>query len=75
MHEATQPAPERQPAPPFLPVARWNEYYPWPPQGGLRHLIFHAESNGFAPAIRRVGGRVLINTARFWQIVDEQGAK
>ena len=47
-----------------------------PPEGGLRHIIFHAETNGFAPAIKRVGRRVLIDSAKFWEIVaSQEGAK
>ena len=59
--------------PQFLTVSQWSEYFDWPPEGGLRHIIFHAETNGFAPAIRRVGRRVLIDADRFWEIVDKQG--
>jgi hypothetical protein len=43
--------------------------------GGLRHLIFNAETNGFAPAIKRVGRRVLIDEARFFEIVESQNSK
>ena len=55
-----------------VPVTKWNEYYDWPPPGGLRHIIFNAERNGFASAIKRVGRRVLIDPVKFWQIVDEE---
>jgi hypothetical protein len=77
MPEAAQTVPELQPvqAPPFLPIPQWNEYFPWPNEGGLRHIVFHAKENGFAPAIRRVGSRVLISTTRFWEIVDAQGGE
>jgi len=39
----------------LIPVPKWNEYHPWPPLGGLRHLIFHAPLNGFDTVLRRVG--------------------
>jgi hypothetical protein len=42
--------------------------------GGLRHIIFNAGSNGFGPAIKRVGRRVLIDEARFFEIVENQNA-
>ena len=61
------------PPPPYIPVPRWNDHYDWPPPGGLRHLIFHADSNGFAAAFKRVGRRVLVNPVKFWEIVDAQG--
>ena len=56
----------------LIPAARWNDHHVWPPIGGLRHLIFHANSNGFKRVIRRVGGRVLIDEAEFFRWVDEQ---
>ena len=31
----------------IIPVTQWNDHHAWPPQGGLRHLIFHAATNGF----------------------------
>jgi len=49
----------------FIPVPNWNQYHAWPPQGGLRHLIFHADKNGFDRVIRRVGRRILINETAF----------
>ena len=59
----------------YLTVADWPKHFAWPPQGGLRHIIFHAETNGFASAIKRVGRRVLIDADRFWEIVEEQGGR
>ncbi|EHL24404.1 hypothetical protein KYG_03084 [Acidovorax sp. NO-1] len=58
---------------PFIPVTDWNLRHPWPPIGGLRHLIFHAASNGFDKVIRRVGRRVLIDEAAFFAWVDGNG--
>ena len=58
---------------PFIPVTDWNQRHPWPPIGGLRHLIFHATSNGFDKVIRRVGRRVLIDEAAFFAWVDGNG--
>lgn len=56
----------------FIPVTEWNEHHAWPPIGGLRHLIFYAEENGFNKCIRRVGRRVLISEADFFAWVDAQ---
>ena len=56
----------------LIPVPKWNDYHDWPPQGGLRHLIFNAEKNGFNSVIRRIGRRVLIDEAAFFQWVKEQ---
>lgn len=56
----------------LIPVTDWPKFHTWPPVGGLRHIIFNAESNGFSPAIKRVGRRVLIDEARFFEIVEKQ---
>lgn len=60
--------------PKLIPVTEWNTYHSWPPAGGLRHLIFHAASNGFDHCIRRVGRRVLIDERAFFEWVEKQSA-
>ena len=40
----------------LIPVTKWNEYHPWPPIGGLRHLIFYEKTNGFAHCVVRLDG-------------------
>ena len=62
----------QQTTPRFIPVTKWNEHHEWPPIGGLRHLIFHADSNGFSVAIKRAGRRVLINEAAFFEWLEQQ---
>lgn len=57
----------------FIPASKWNEAHAWPPIGGLRHLIFHAKSNGFDAVIRRIGRRVLIDESAFFAWVDSKG--
>ena len=59
----------------LIPVPQWNKYHPWPPIGGLRHLIFHEKTNGFAPAFKRVGSRVLIDEVKFFEIVEQQNQR
>jgi len=59
----------------LIPVSDWPEHHAWPPVGGLRHLIFNAKSNGFNKVIRRIGRRVLIDEAAFFNWVDTQGGK
>ena len=54
----------------LIPVTRWNDHHDWPPQGGLRHLIFNEKSNGFDAVVRRVGRRVLIDEAAFFEWVS-----
>lgn len=59
----------------LIPVPDWNNHHTWPPAGGLRHLIFNAEKNGFDQVVRRVGRRVLIDEAAFFAWVEKQGAQ
>lgn len=56
----------------LIPVTQWNDHHAWPPQGGLRHLIFHAKTNGFDCCIRRIGRRVLIDEDAFFAWADSQ---
>jgi hypothetical protein len=53
----------------LIPLVDWPDHHPWPPLGGLRHLAFHADTNGFAPAFVRVGKRVLVDEAAFFRAV------
>jgi len=55
--------------PHLIPLVDWNRYHIWPPQGGLRHLVLHKQTNGFAPAFVKCGRRVLIDEARFFECV------
>ncbi len=59
----------------LIPCADWPKYHPWPPIGGLRHLIFYAKTNGFDSVIRRVGRRVLIDEKKFFEFVGKQNNK
>ncbi|MBA2491852.1 MAG: hypothetical protein ACR2KU_05835 [Gammaproteobacteria bacterium] len=59
----------------LIPVPKWNDYHAWPPPGGLRHLIFHAEHNGFKSAFKRVGRRILVDEAAFFACVERQQKK
>lgn len=54
----------------FIPLTNWNNYHPWPPIGGLRHIVFYSKTNGFAPAIKRCGRRVLIDEKKFFEILE-----
>lgn len=57
----------------LIPPSLWGQYHPWPPIGGLRHLIFHAQTNGFDQVVRRVGRRVLIDEQAFFTWVEQNG--
>jgi len=59
----------------LIPLTKWNQYHPWPPLGGLRHLVFHAKSNGFDRVVRRAGRRVLIDEQAFFAWVENQSGR
>ncbi len=59
----------------YILVTKWNEKHDWPPLGGLRHLIFHAETNGFKSAFVRVGTRVLVDEAEFFRCVEAKNER
>ena len=56
----------------LIPIPRWNEFHPWPPQGGLRHLAFHRQKNGFQDAFVKVGRRILVKEDEFLKIAADQ---
>lgn len=55
--------------PRLIPLTDWNKHHEWPPQGGLRHLMFNRESNGFGRAFVKCGRRVLVNESEFFRCV------
>ncbi len=58
----------------LIPVTKWEEFYPWPTTGGLRHLAFNRDKNGFAPAFVKVGRKLLVDEAKFFEIARKIGA-
>ena len=61
--------------PSLLTVRQFTQKHPAFPEGGLRHRIFHAETNGLkeSGAIVRNGRRVLIDEEKWfsWLRSDE----
>jgi hypothetical protein len=64
-----------QPSSRLIPISQWNEFHTWPPQGGLRRLVFHENTNGFKTAFVRVGRRVLVNEAEFFACIERKNNK
>lgn len=56
----------------YIPVPNWEEYHSWPKVGGLRNLIFNRHINGFDKVIKKVGKRVLIDEAAFFNWIEGQ---
>lgn len=67
---APQPGDKAAPKTRLIPVNQWPDHHPWPTVGGLRWMIFNAKSKGFDKVIRRVGRRVLIDEAAFFEWVE-----
>lgn len=56
----------------FLTPNQLAEKYPAFPIGGIRWNLFHAEKNGLAKCVRRIGRKVLIEENLFLNWVDAQ---
>ena len=56
----------------LLTVAQFVEEHKFATHGGLRHVIFNSENNGFKKVIKRLGRRVLIDENAFFEWVNEQ---
>lgn len=41
----------------------------------MRHYVRHADHNGLAPAVRRIGRKILVSEAGFLAWLDKQTAK
>lgn len=55
----------------FYTVNQLCEKYSWARPGGIRHLIFHAETNGFSKCMVRMGRRILIDIEKFGEWLEE----
>lgn len=56
----------------FIPVTKWNEYHEWPSLPAFRNLIYNKDENGLFTAIKKVGKRILIDEAAFFEWVKKQ---
>ena len=56
----------------LIPIPQWRSHHPWPPAGGLRHLRFNCEHNGFKDAFKKIGARVLVDEAEFFRCVERK---
>jgi hypothetical protein len=59
----------------YIPIPKWNKHHEWPPEGGMRHLAFNKEKNGFKRAFKKVGRNVLVDEAMFFICVEETNKK
>tara|TARA_B100001989_G_C24550011_1_gene473718 strand:- start:3602 stop:3802 length:201 start_codon:yes stop_codon:yes gene_type:complete len=56
----------------FLTPKQFSELHPAFPIGGIRHIIFHSETNGFSKSIKRLGRKVLIDEDLFFVCLNEK---
>ena len=56
----------------YILLTEWEKHYSYPKLSTLRHLVFHAKTNGFDKVVRRIGSRVLIKVSAFFEWVEEQ---
>ena len=60
----------------LIPIPQWGAYHPeGPPEGGLRHLRFHCDSNGFKEAFVTIGSRVYIDERKFYECARRQSGR
>lgn len=55
----------------LLTVNQFVEKHQFATFGGLRHLIFYANTNGFSKVIKRIGRRILLDENAFFEWVEE----
>jgi hypothetical protein len=48
------------------------KFHEWPPVGGMRHLIFFRNENGFAKVLKRPNRTWLIDEKAFFKWVSEK---
>jgi len=58
--------------PSVLTVKLFSEKHPAFSQASIRHLIFHARSNGFERCLRRAGRKILILESEFFAWLNDQ---
>lgn len=56
----------------LLTVRQFSQKHPAFPTGSLRHLIFHADKNGFNACIRRINSKILLDEQEVFRWVDAQ---
>lgn len=59
----------------LIPLARWQDFHPWPSAQALRHYRFQAANDPAYAAWRRVfrtaGRRVLVDEQEFFALLDQ----
>jgi hypothetical protein len=56
----------------YIPIPKWGDHHEWPSIGGLRHLVFFKDTNGFASAFKKVGRIILIDEQEFFSCIERK---
>lgn len=56
-------------------MQKWEEYHPWPPKGGIRHLVHNHKEKNFTNCFKKAGGVILIDEDAFFEWVEEEDKK
>jgi len=59
----------------LLTVKQFADKHPAFSAPALRNIRFHQDSNGFAPAFKTVGRKVLVDETEFFRVIDSQNQK
>lgn len=57
----------------LIPLSKWHQYHPFPSVPALRWMRFNGDKTGFNRCILKLGKRLLIDEAKFFQWVREYG--
>lgn len=55
----------------LMTVRQFCARYPWPSEAAMRAYILKADVLGIKGAFTRVGRRILVNPARFFELIQE----
>lgn len=59
--------------PRLIALSEWPEHHPWPSVPALRNYVFFEKENGASAWVRRLGRRVLVDEAAFFEWVKARG--
>jgi hypothetical protein len=59
----------------YVTIRQLTTNHPAFTEGGIRALIFRADSNGFNKCIRRIGRKILISKSAFSRWIEDQNGE
>lgn len=60
--------------PRLIALVDWNRHHGAPSQSMLRKLVFEKHTNGFKNVITRIGKKIYLDEAKFFQWLEEHNA-